>query len=154
MAGPRPALPTPAPLPGSVLTCALPARLPDDASARLLLFAFRRLGAHGLRDARVTQAYLAAFGAGFRRPLTLTRAFVADCAATATAQISIAPCCCPRATVAEACVLRAVVLAETRPETASLLLADLLCVRRPDGVVASAAALAGAFADAGHPLLA
>lgn len=136
----------------SRLGCALPAPLPDGASARLLLFAFRRLGAHGLDDAAVAQAYLAAFGARFRRPLVLTRALVADCAATATAQIAIAPCCCPRATRAEAAILDAVAAAETEPEKARLLLADLLCVRRPDGVVASAAALAGAFADAGMPI--
>ena len=139
--------------PSAMLACALPARLPDDASARLFLFAFRRLGAQGLHDARVAQAYLTAFGLAFRRPLTLTRAFIADCAATATTQIAIAPCCCPRATAAEACVLRAVTLAETRPDAARLLLGDLLSVRRPDGVVASAAALAGAYADAGRPLV-
>lgn len=144
--------PAPAPAPSS-LACALPAVLPEDPSARLLLFAFRRLGAHGLNDARVTQAYLAAFGAGFRRPLTLTRAFVADCAGSATAQIAIAPCCCPRATAAEACVLHAVACAETRPDTAHLLLGDLLGIRRPDGVLASAAALTAAFADAGQPIL-
>lgn len=134
------------------IACALPASLPSGASARLLLFAFRRLGAHGLDDAAVSQAYLAVFRARFRRPLVLTRAFVADCAATATAQIAIAPCCCPRATVAEASVLSAVAVAETQPERARLLLADLLCARQPDGVVASAAALAGAIADAGLPL--
>lgn len=146
---------TPCPAPASParrMACALPASLPTGASARLLLFAFRRLGAHGLDDAAVAQAYLTAFGARFRRPLVLTRAFVADCAATATAQIAIAPCCCPRATAAEAAVLDAVAVAETQPERARLLLSDLLCVRRPDGVVASAAALAGAFADAGLPL--
>lgn len=134
------------------LASALPAALPADPHARLLLFAFRRLGAHGLDDAAVANAYLTAFGAGFRRPLTLTRAFVADCAGHATAQIAIAPCCCPRATAAEAGVLSAVACAETHPERARLLLADLLNVRRPDGVVASAAALAGAFADAGRPI--
>lgn len=145
-------MPAPDPV-GSPFGCALPAALPENDSARLLLFAFRRLGAHGLDDAAVASAYLRAFGGGFRRPLTLTRAFVADCAANATAQIAIAPCCCPRATAAEACMLRAVACAKTRPEAAHLLLADLLCLRRPDGVVASAAALAGAFADAGQPVV-
>jgi hypothetical protein len=145
----------PAPRPASArFGCALPAALPDSDSARLLLFAIRRLGAHGLDDAAVAGAYLRAFGGGFRRPLTLTRAFVADCAATATAQIAIAPCCCPRATAAEACMLRAVAEAEQRPEASRLLLGDLLCVRRADGVVASAAALAAAFADAGQPVVA
>ena len=126
--------------------------MPQSANARLLLFAFRRLGAHGLDDAAVAHAFVAAYGARFRRPLVLARAFVADCAASATAQIAIAPCCCPRVTAAEAMMLDAVAEAETRPERAKLLLSDLLGVRRPDGVVASAAALAGAFADAGLAL--
>ncbi len=41
---------------------------------------------------------------------------------------------------------------ETAPETARLLMADLLGVRRVDGVLASAAAVAAAFADEGRPI--
>ena len=48
-----------------------------------------------------------AFGEGFRRPLTLMRAFMADCAGAANAAISIAPCCCARATQAELAVVSA-----------------------------------------------
>ena len=41
---------------------------------------------------------------------------------------------------------------ETAPETARYLMADLLGVRRIDGVLASAAAVAAAFADEGRPI--
>lgn len=140
--------------PSATFATPLPAALPADDAARLALFAFRRFGAHGLADARVTQAFLAAFGAQFRRPLTLMRAFVADCAASAATQIAIAPCCCPRVTAAERAVVASLAYAETRPDAARLLLADLLDIRRADGVVASAAAVAAAFADAGRPILA
>lgn len=139
-------------VPAIALTAALPAMLPTDPAARLLLLAFRRMGAHGLDDARAAHAFLSAFGEGFRRPLTLMRAFMADCAATAAAPIAIAPCCCRRATPAELAVVTALARAETRPDSARLLLGDLLGVRRPDGVLASAAALAAAFADAGLPV--
>lgn len=142
-------MPVPPPL---TLAQALPAPLPTDPAARLLLFGFRRMGAHGLDDARAAHAFFTAFGEEFRRPLTLMRAFMADCAGTATAAIAIAPCCCPRATPAELAVVTALARAETRPDSSRLLLADLLSVRRADGVVASAAALAGAFADAGLPI--
>ena len=136
----------------ATLARALPAALPADPAARLILFGFRRMGAHGLDDARAAHAFVSAFGEGFRRPLTLMRAFMADCAGAATAPIAIAPCCCVRATPAELAVVSALARVETRPDSARLLIGDLLCVRRPDGVVASAAALAAAFADAGQPI--
>ena len=140
--------------PPATIANALPAAMPSDPAARLVLFGFRRMGAHGLDDARAAHAFLSAFGEGFRRPLTLMRAFMADCAGAANAAISIAPCCCARATQAELTVVSALARVETRPDSARLLLSDLLCVRRADGVVASAAALAAAFADAGMPIMA
>lgn len=138
--------------PSLTLANALPAPIPTDPAARLLLFGFRRMGAHGLDDARAAHAFVSTFGEGFRRPLMLMRAFMADCAGIASAQIAIAPCCCARATPAELAVVAALVRVETRPESTRLLLGDLLSVRRPDTVVASAAALAAAFADAGFPI--
>lgn len=125
---------------------------PEDANARLLLFAFRRMGAHGLRDACATHAFFGAFGPGFRRPLVLMRTMMADLAAGATCAISIAPCGSPRMTSAEATVLRILSLAQVQPDRARLLLADLINTRHPDGVLASIAVLAQAFADAGRPI--
>ena len=131
---------------------ALPRTLPESDSSRLLLFAVRRMGAHGLDDAHVAGAFLAEFCAQFRRPLLLVRTFMAELSATSTCTIAIAPCCCARMTAAEASLLDAVAAAEFRPDFSQLLFQDLLAVRRPDGVRATAALLAAAFADAGRPL--
>ncbi|RDE05096.1 DUF6628 family protein [Sphingomonas aracearum] len=133
-------------------TTLLPNPLPLDANARIALFAFRRMGAHGLADAHAAQMMFTAFGAQFRRPLLLMRALMADIAANAACSIAIAPCCCPRATASETAFLTILARAETAPETARLLLADLLGHRRIDGALASATAVAAAFADAGRPI--
>ena len=133
-------------------TLALPHALPACVNARIALFAIRRMGAQGLADARAAAALVDAFGAGFRRPLTLLRALMADLAATAAGPITIAPCCCARMTPSEAALLMVLARAETQPEAARLLMADLLGVRRIDGVLASAAAVAVAFADGGRPI--
>lgn len=130
----------------------LPNPLPTCVNARVVLFAFRRMGAHGLRDAHAAQALLNAFGEGFRRPLLLLRALMADLAAASLCPISIAPNCCVRTTAAESAILTILTRSEAAPETARLLLADLLGTRRVDGVLASATAVASAFADAGRPI--
>ncbi|HVJ00092.1 MAG TPA: DUF6628 family protein [Sphingomonas sp.] len=132
---------------------ALPHALPDDPDVRLVLFAIRRLGAQGLNDACAAHAFVTAFGEGFRRPLVLMRAFMLDVASAAAQPISIAPCCCQRTTASEAALLDVLARAETNPEKARLLLADQLGTRAVDGVLASAAAVAAAFADAGRPIL-
>lgn len=134
------------------VTESLPHVLPHLPGDRLALLAIRRMGAHGLADAHVANSFVAAFGGGFRRPLVLARAFMAELAATATATIPIAPCCCARMTWAEATLLTAIAEAERRPDLARVLLADVLAERRADAIVASAAALSAAFADAGMPV--
>jgi hypothetical protein len=138
--------------PNSTVAEALPHTLPTLPGDRLMLLAIRRMGAHGLGDAHIGNSFVAAFGSGFRRPLVLARSFMAELAATATATIAIAPCCCARMTGAEAALLTAIGQAERRPELSRLLLADLLAERRADSIVASAAALSAAFADAGVPV--
>lgn len=137
------------PAPAPVL---LPHPLPEPAGDRLLLLAIRRMGAHGLSDAQVAQRFVAMCGHGFRRPLVLARSFMAELAATATTTIAIAPGCCARMTWAEAAILTAIGEAERRPETARLLLADVMAQRRAEAIVASAAALCAAFADVGLPI--
>jgi len=136
----------------SPLAQALPHALPACANARLALFALRRMGAHGLADAPAASAILNGFGVNFRRPLMLLRAFMHDMAANSAAAVQIAPCCCARMTIAEAALIAILARVETDPGAARLLLGDLLSLRRPDGVLASAAALAVAFADAGRPI--
>lgn len=143
---------SPAPPGPAVFTHPLPHALPDDANARLALFAIRRLGAHGLADAHVANAFVTHFGEGFRRPLVLIRAFMHELAATATQPIAIAPCCCPRATPSEAALINVLTRAARAPCTAWILLADQLATRDVGAVLACAEAVAGAFADAGRPL--
>lgn len=136
----------------ATLACALPHALPDDPAARIALLGIRRLGAHGLHDANAANAFVATFGEGFRRPLVLMRNFMADVAATASGPIPIAPCCCARMTSAEGTLLTVLASVERHPERALLLLTDLLGTRAADGVLASAHALAVAFADSGRPI--
>ena len=131
---------------------ALPYALPPCPNARLALFAMRRMGAHGLSDARAAHAMMTAFGEGFRRPLLLIRALMADLAATSSVPIAIAPCCCARMTPGERALLTILSRVETQTDTAALLLSDLIGQRRVDGVLTSAAAVAMAFADEGRPL--
>ena len=113
----------------------------------------RRIGAHGLSDARAAHAMVTAFGGSFRRPLLLLRTLMTHMAATSTAPIAIAPCCCARMTHAEHALATILARVETEPEAARLLLADLLGNRHVDGVVASVAAVAVAFADEGRPIM-
>ena len=131
---------------------ALPYALPACPNARIALFALRRMGAQGLHDARASHALFTAFGQEFRRPLVLMRALMADLAGTAAGTIAIAPCCCARMTAAERTMLTILARVETAPDTARLLIGDLLGVRRVDAVLASVAAVATAFADDGRPI--
>jgi hypothetical protein len=126
--------------------------LPACDAARLFLFAFRRMGAHGLNDAVSAHAVLRAFGKGYRRPLMLLRNLMSDMATQTTVTVPIAPCCFMRITHAEAAMLTVVARAEREPAVAALLLADLLATRQVNGVLASATAVAVAFADAGLPI--
>jgi len=129
----------------------LPHALPTCANARLALFAMRRMGAHGLADARASHAMFTAFGQGFRRPLVLMRTLMAELASTAAGTIAIAPCCCARMTPAESVLLAVLARIDTAPATAQLLMADLLGVRRVESALMAAAALSAAFADEGRP---
>ena len=133
-------------------TTLLPHPLPPCENARIALFAMRRMGAHGLADARAAHTMFTAFGQSFRRPLVLLRALMADLAGTSAGTIAIAPCCCARMTPAESAMLSILARVEVAPESARYLMADLLGVRRVDGVLASAAAVAAAFADEGRPV--
>jgi hypothetical protein len=136
----------------TAILSALPHSSPACENARIALFAIRRLGGHGLMDANAAQTFVIAFGKGFRRPLTLARAMMADLARTSTVSIPVAPCCCPRMTASEQALLTILSRVEHNRESASLLMADLLGQRRIDGVLASVAALAVAFADEGRPV--
>jgi hypothetical protein len=136
----------------SPLAATLPTVQPDDPGARLLLFGLRQMGAHGLNDACAAHAFVTAFGKGFQRPLVLLRTLVAEMSAAASRPIPIAPWCCPRMTAAEATLLDVLGRTRDNPIVAALLLGDLLGIREPIGILATAHALANAFADMGLPL--
>ena len=130
----------------------LPHPLPTEANSRLLLFAMRRVAAHGLDDAHAAHALLCAFGMGFRRPLILLRALMAEASRIAHRRILVAPCCCPRMTDAEAVMLAAIRAARSDPHGVHRDLAALFGVHNCLGALSSAQALAQAFDDLGKPL--
>ena len=136
----------------TLLSTALPALQPEDPGARLLLFGVRQMGAHGIHDACVAHAFVTAFGKDFQRPLILLRALMQEMSAVSAGTIQIAAWCCPRMTGAEAALLEVIGRVGTQPQSAALLLADLLAVRDASGVLVTAHALANAFADLALPI--
>lgn len=136
----------------SALVHSLPRLQPEDPGARLLLFGVRQIGSGGLSDAATAHAFVTGFGKGFRRPLLLLRTLMAEMSVAASGPIQIAPWCCPRMTGAEGALLDTLRLAPHDPARAGFLIADLLGKRDAGGILATATALAIAFADAGLPL--
>lgn len=130
----------------------LPYHAPACASRRLLLFGIRRMASHGLNDAHAASAMIGGFGIGFRRPLVLTRALMAEISRTSAVRLAVAPCCCPRMTGAEAVLLSAVVEARSRPRDMHDALAGALGIRDALGPLITAQALGQAFEDLGRPL--
>jgi hypothetical protein len=130
----------------------LPNRMPACDNRRLLLYVFRRVAANGLNDAHGAHAMLTMFGRSYRRPLILLRAFAAEISRVSGRRLTIAPCCCPRLTAAEAGIVEGVTLAVSEPLAAHATLAGLLGVRECVGALGSAQALNQAFADLGRPL--
>lgn len=131
---------------------ALPRLQPEDPGARLLLFGIRQIGAGGLNDAATAHAFVTAFGRGFRRPLLLLRTLMAEMSMAASGPIQIAPWCCPRMTAAEGALIDLIRTSASDPDRARLLLSDLLGARHVDGLLTTAATLAGSFADLGLSL--
>lgn len=130
----------------------VPHLVPESAYARLLLYGIRRLAAGGLADAHAAHAFVAGFGIGFRRPLIMLRAFMAEAARVSTAKLVVAPCCCGRMTDDEQALIEAVAISGDDPARAHANLAALLHVRSCLGLVTSAQAVAASFADQGMPL--
>src|SRR5690349_16919429 len=125
----------------------LPSRAPTDSNQRLLLFAIRRLAASGLNDAHAANAFIGAFGLGFRRPLILLRALMAEMSRVSNRKVIVAPCCCPRMTEGEAVLLGAVTFAVVDPHQAHRALTRVLGVQNCLGALSSAQALGQAFED-------
>ena len=109
-------------------------------------------GANGLDDACAAHAFVTAFGKDFRRPLILLRTLMMELSSVSTRPIQIAPWCCSRMTPDEGALLAVLGKSTTCEATANLLLTDMLGVRDAGGPLATATALAIAFADMGMPL--
>lgn len=126
--------------------------LPDARTDRITLIMLRRMGAHGLRDARAVMLAMQHFGTGFRQPLALLRCYVSELAQASRRNIHIASCCAPRMTMDEALMLETLALARTHAERATRNL-DILT---EDGAIGRAFTVAAAFAtalgNAGMPL--
>jgi hypothetical protein len=95
-------------MPHDDFAAVLPHAAPVDGRSRLLLLAIRRMAAHGLNDAHAAHACLTGFGLGYRRPLILLRALMAEISRASERKIIVAPCCCPRMTRDEAALLHAI----------------------------------------------
>ncbi|MHA6723710.1 DUF6628 family protein [Sphingomonas sp. RS2018] len=134
------------------LTHTLPLSRPDDAAVQLFLFGFRQMGANGVDDASVAHAFVTAFGKNFRRPLILLRTLMLDLSRAAGRPMQIAPWCCCRMTASEGAMVAVLSRALANPPAAGLLLADMLSVRDATPALATATALAAAFADLGMPI--
>ncbi|HEX8445271.1 MAG TPA: DUF6628 family protein [Sphingomonas sp.] len=130
----------------------LPHAMPDGAADRLLLFALRRMAAGGIDDAYAASAMLNIFGRGFRRPLVLLRATMAEVSRVSARALMIAPCCCPRTTADEHGLMTAIAHSRTDPRAGHGRLAALLAVRHCHTAAETARALADAFTDLGRPL--
>jgi hypothetical protein len=130
----------------------LPHAAPASPYRRLLLFAIRRMAAGGIMDAHAAHAIFTGFGLGYRRPLVVLRALMAELSRISTVHLKVAPCCCPRMTRDEAMLLDLIAEAPTRPKLVHQAMGDLLHVRSCLGALSSAEAVANAFADLGMPL--
>lgn len=85
--------------------CLLPLPLPDNRVERSVLFAVRRMAAHGVRDVSAAWLILDLFSTNFRRPLVLLRAFMLELSHAATNPIRVAPCCATRMTEHEGLII-------------------------------------------------
>jgi hypothetical protein len=126
--------------------------IPQNPVARTLIYAIRKIAVGGLNDAFAAHAMLSLFGSRSRRPLLLLRALMAELARVSRRQLVVGPCCCPRATLAEAELLLVISLACERPAFVHARLCQLLAVEHALGALSSAQAVDQACADLGHPL--
>jgi hypothetical protein len=132
--------------------CQLPLPLPEEEDLRLVLRIVRRMAAHGLRDAQAALLAVEGFGQGFRRPLVLLRAFVAELAQCSHRRITVAPSCALRMTMDEARLIGVLATASHNPDCARAhlrTLADRHDVCHP---LSAALAIASALDDLGRPL--
>jgi hypothetical protein len=136
----------------SPISILLPRPAPVLPEQRLLLYAIRRMGAHGLNDAHAANAMLSTFGQSYRRPLILLRAFLAETARASKLKITIAASCCGRMTRDEIILIDTLIMAVSDPHAAHQLLSNCLGTVDCVGALTSAQALNQAFGDLARPL--
>jgi hypothetical protein len=129
----------------------VPFAAPITPNRRLLLYALRRMGAHGLHDAHAANAMLGTFGLSYRRPLIMLRAFLTETSRISHRRISITGCCCPRMTMDEARLIEAISTSDADMRGAALLLRQILATESLSALGA-AQGIGAAFADLGRPL--
>lgn len=131
----------------------MPLPAPEDRMQRLVLFAVRRMAAHGVRDAYAANLLFSNFGINFRRPLVLLRAFMIELSQASKRTITIAPCCALRMTEDEGRII-GVLASVTHNRTVA---AGSLCELTGDNAISSPLSVAAAFnsalADLGRPLV-
>lgn len=130
----------------------LPHPAPLSGNARLALFAMRQMAAAGLNDANAALALFMNLHGGYRRPLVLMRALMAEISRTSNRKLMVAPCCCARMTADEARLIKAIGSSLEQTDAANAAFQSLLDQPHCLGVVSTAQALAQAFADLGRPL--
>ena len=119
---------------------------------RTLVFAIRRMAVAGLNDAHAANAMLGQFGIGYRRPLILVRAMMAEIARVSARTVKVAPCCCARLTADESNILRAIELAPRAARAAHEMLSETLGTAECLGVMTTVQAVAEACRDLGRPI--
>lgn len=125
---------------------------PQTRTERLLIYALRRIAAHGLNDAHAANALMGSFGMSYRRPLVLLRAYMAELARASQRQITIAPCCCPRMTQDEGRLLSVLAVANSNTPCARYHLGMLAGTADVLPALSAAMALNDSLADLGQPI--
>lgn len=126
--------------------------IPQNDNLRLLLVTFRRMGAHGLKDASACNAIMHRFGQSYRQPYLLIQALMVDLSRHCRLSFTIAPCCCRQMTTDEAQLLSIFAVSQSNPARAIMLLSDLTGNRECHSVLATIDAVRGAFASHGMAL--
>lgn len=132
--------------------CQLPLPLPEHEDLRLVLRIVRRMAAHGLRDAQAALLAIDGFGQGFRRPLVLLRAYVAELAQISRRRITVAPSCALRMTMDEARLIGVLATAAHNPACAREHLRAITDRHDVSNPLSAALAIASALSDLGRPL--
>jgi hypothetical protein len=132
----------------------LPLPAPNDRTQRLVLFAVRRMAAHGVRDAYAANLLFSNFGIHFRRPLVLLRTFMIELSQSSHRTITIAPCCALRMTADEGRIVGILSKVGENRVAAANHLRELAGHNGISSPLSVAAAFNNALADLGRPFVA